>query len=104
MAAENIRKFEELLIADESLQLRLKALAKCLTGREAGDVQIFEATLGALATEIGLPFSFEEWRQRVSAMRSLDDAELSAVAGGVQCLPFDINDELGHILNSLMTL
>ena len=42
---------------------------------------LFEATVASAAAEVGLPFTYEEFKEQANG-RELDDAELEAVAGG----------------------
>lgn len=78
----NVAKFEELLRGDEALQAKLQELMAAFEGDKADEQAVFEATLGKLAAEAGLPFTLEEARETVTAGRELGDAELEAVAGG----------------------
>ena len=85
MANENVARFEELLKNDEALQEKLNELSKAYEGDKEDEQAIFEATVGKLAEEAGLPFTLEEAREAVFAGRELGDAELDAVAGGGYC-------------------
>lgn len=80
MANENVSKFEELLRTDEALQARLQELSSSFEGDKADFQAFFDATIGKLAAEAGLPFTMEEGRD--SFAFDLSDAELDAVAGG----------------------
>ena len=82
MANENVERFEELLKNDAALQAKLQELSKAYVGDAADEQAVFEATIGKLAAEAGLPFTFEEGREAALAGRDLSDAELEAVAGG----------------------
>lgn len=81
----NVMKFEEMLKSDEALQAKLQELTEAYAGDKADEQAIFEATVGKLAAEAGLPFTLEEAREAVFAGRELGDAELDAVAGGGYC-------------------
>lgn len=82
MANENVKKFEELLRADEGLQAKLREAAEAFDGDRSDAQAIFDATVGKLAEEAGLPCTYEEARAHAVALSDLDDAELNAVAGG----------------------
>ena len=82
MARENVTRFEELLKSDEALQAKLQELTKAYAGDTTDEQAVFEATIGKLAAEAGLPFTLEEGREAAAAGRELGDAELEAVAGG----------------------
>ena len=49
---------------------------------DAVEQAFFDATIGKLAEEAGLPFTLEEGREFAAVEQELDDAELDAVAGG----------------------
>ena len=78
----NVTKFEEMLKSDEALQAKLQELTEAYAGDKADEQAIFEATVGKLAAEAGLPFTLEEAREVVFSGRELGDDELEAVAGG----------------------
>ncbi|MCR4871133.1 MAG: hypothetical protein K5859_07540 [Atopobiaceae bacterium] len=82
MAAENVKKFEDMLRSDEGLQAKLQDLANAFDGELADEKAIFEATIGKLAEEAGLPFTYEEGSSFFASERELTDDELNAVAGG----------------------
>lgn len=82
MAENNVSKFEELLRTDEALQAKLKELSEAFTGDATDEQAIFDATIGKLAAEAGLPFTLEEGRAFALADRKLSDEELDAIAGG----------------------
>ena len=82
MANENVGKFEELLKGSEELQAKLKELAAEFEGDKTDAKAIFNATIGKLAEEAGLPFTFDEGAAYVGEDRNLSDEELDAVAGG----------------------
>lgn len=82
MAVENVVKFEELLRLDKDIQAKLKAAAEAYSGDAGDEAAIFDATIGALANEVGLPFTLDEARGYAASNRELDDNELAAVAGG----------------------
>lgn len=85
MANENVGRFEELLKGSEEMQAKLQELTKAFDGDKNDGKALFEATVGKLAAEAGLPFSFEEGAEFANANRELSDAELEAVAGGGVC-------------------
>lgn len=87
MARENIAKFEEQLKNDESAQARLQELVNAYEGDKADEQAFFDATVGKLAAEVGLPFSLEEGKELASS-QELSDAELEAVSGGDPCFIF----------------
>lgn len=84
MARENVFKFEELLRTDENLVARLKELADAFEGDRADEAAFFAATIGKLAEEAGVPFSYEDGKELTSP-RELSEEELEAVAGGGFC-------------------
>lgn len=81
MSRENARTFEAMLREDEALQAKLQELAASYAGDADDEQAVFEATVGNLAAELGLPFSLAEGREAAAA-RELGDTELEAVAGG----------------------
>ena len=85
MASENVARFEELLKGDAALQAKLQELATAFEGDKTNEQAVFDATIGKLAAEAGLPFTLEEGREFAAAGRELGDAELEAVAGGGWC-------------------
>ena len=84
MAAENVGKFEKLLREDEALQAKMKAALKAFDGDGGDEKAVFDATVAPLASEAGLPYTFEEAVESTHA-RELDGDELEAVAGGSYC-------------------
>ncbi len=82
MANENVSKFEEMLRGSEELQAKLQELAAAYEGDKADEQAVFDATIGKLAAEAGLPISFEDARSFALEGRELSDTELDAVAGG----------------------
>ena len=82
MANENVTKFEELLRTDEALQARLQQLVDSFEGDATDEQAVFDATLGKMAAEAGLPFTLEEGREVAFGERPLSDGELDAAAGG----------------------
>ena len=85
MTNENMGKFEELLKSREDVQARLQELSRAFEG-DMGDAKaVFEATVGKLAAELGLPFTFEEGAEYAGTNRELSDSELESVAGGSVC-------------------
>ena len=82
MASENANKFEELLRADEALQAKLSEAAATFEGDKADEQAVFDATVGKLAAEAGLPFTLEEAREVAMSGHELSDEELESVAGG----------------------
>lgn len=85
MANENIARFEELLRSSEDMQAKLRAAADAYAGDKADAQALFEATIGKLAEEAGLPFSYDEGRAFAMDGVELDETELDAVAGGGFC-------------------
>ena len=85
MANENVSKFEELLRGSEEIQAKLQELAQAFEGEKDDAKAFFDATIGKLAEEHGLPFTFEEGAAYAAADRNLSDDELDAVAGGSVC-------------------
>ena len=77
----NIKKFEELLRSDKELQAKLAEAAKVFTGDKADGRAVFDAIIAPIATELGLPFSYEEATMHFDSC-DLSDEELEAVAGG----------------------
>lgn len=77
----NIWLFEERLRSDESLQAKLAEAAKAYAGEKADAKAVFDAVVAPIATELGMPFTYEEATEAATS-RELDDAELEAVAGG----------------------
>lgn len=84
MAWENILKFEQLLRSDDAARSRLKALADGYKGNKSDVEAYFAATIGKVATDAGLPFSYEDSKALIFG-QELSDEELEAVAGGVSC-------------------
>lgn len=85
MANENVGKFEELLRSSEEIQAKLRAAVDAYDGDGADAQAFFDATIGKLASEAGLPFSYDEGRAFAMEGVDLDDSELDAVAGGGIC-------------------
>ncbi|MCR4871134.1 MAG: hypothetical protein K5859_07545 [Atopobiaceae bacterium] len=95
MSADNFWKFDELLRNDEGLQAKLQELGKGYTGDRTDDKAIFEATLGKLAAEEGLPFTYDEGISSLSSGHELADSELDAVAGGDgACILIGVSSEV----------
>ena len=84
MAQENLAKLEEMLKADKDLQAKVNDLASAFEGDRADDKALFEATIGVMAAEAGLPVTHEEAVGAVPE-KELSDEELDAVAGGGVC-------------------
>ena len=89
MAIENGRRFEEKSNGDEALQARLKELSDAFDGDRQDPRAVFEAVVAPLATEVGLPYMYDE---AVEYVDQRDDEDLTAdeakaVAGGwVACV------------------
>ena len=84
MAIENVRRFEEKINGDEALQARLKELSDAFDGDRQDPRAVFEAVVAPLATEVGLPYMYDE---AVEYVDQRDDEDLTAdeakaVAGG----------------------
>lgn len=86
MANKNVREFEELLRSDEKLQAALRAATEAYEGAKDDARAFFDATVGKLAEEAGLPFTFEEGKAFAAEGAEIDDADLDAVAGGGFCI------------------
>ena len=82
MSQENVQKFEELLRSDEDLQAKIRATVEAYAGDKADELAVFEATIGSVAAEAGLPFTYEEGKAYALEGIELSDAELDSVAGG----------------------
>lgn len=85
MALENVSKFEDLLKEGGDIQAKLQELTAAFDGDKSDVKAVFEATVGKLAEELGLPFTFEEGAEAASEGVELSDDELDAVAGGGFC-------------------
>ena len=80
---ENVAKFEELLRTDESARIRLQELFNSYTGDKTDEKTMMEATVGKLAEEVGLPFTYEEGKAELYKNGGkMSDDDLDAVAGG----------------------
>ena len=84
MAVENAIEFEKLLREDEALQAKMEAAFKAFDGDKSDEKAVFDATVAPLASEAGLPYTFEEALESTEG-RELDNDELDAVAGGSFC-------------------
>ena len=82
MANEKLAKLEELLRSDDAIQAKIQELTTSFEGDLKDDKALFEATIGKVAEELGLPVSYEEATEFAAPERALDDTELDAVAGG----------------------
>ena len=95
MSIENVSKFGALIREDKELQAKLKAAAEAYAGDRKDEAAFFEATLGKVANEAGIPFTLAEAYECESASggRELDDAELDKVAGGEgTCIVVGLSD------------
>ena len=82
MAIENAEKFEGLLRGSEGLQAKLRAAMEAFEGDMSDESAVFDAVIAPLAAESGLAFSYEDVEAAAAEFRTLDDAELDAIAGG----------------------
>ncbi|MBQ3339204.1 MAG: hypothetical protein IJG82_06400 [Atopobiaceae bacterium] len=82
MANENASKFEEMQRGDKELQTKLRELVAAYEGNKADGQAVFDATIGKLAAEAGIPFTFADGREAMLGEHELSDDELEAVAGG----------------------
>lgn len=82
MSSENLTTFEEMLREDGELQAKLQEAVNAYDGDRSDERAFFDATIGKLATEANLPFSFEEATEFLASSRELSDEEMDAVAGG----------------------
>ena len=78
---ENVEKFEELIRNDENVRARLNELAKSYPGDKNDERAFLEATVGKLAQEVGLPFTYEEGVEAHSDKQMSAD-EIGQIAGG----------------------
>lgn len=81
MAFENVSKFEKILADNAEIQGKINELAAAFKGDSGDDKALFEATIGMVAAEAGLPFSYEE-ALGVTPDAELSDDELDMIAGG----------------------
>ena len=82
MARENVMKFEELLQGDKTLQAKLNEATAAYTGDKADVRAVFDAVVAPLATEAGMPFTYDKAIAVGDEAKELDDSELEAFAGG----------------------
>ena len=78
----NVEKFEELLRSDEGLQAKLRAAVEAYGGDKSDEKAVFDATIAPMASEMGLPFTFEEGAKHASKCVGVPDEEVDALAGG----------------------
>lgn len=86
MAIENVRKFEEKINEDEALQARFQELADAFDGDKQDEKALFDAVVAPLATEAGLPYTYDEALEYVTQRgddEDLDADEAKAAAGGI---------------------
>lgn len=90
MAIENVRKLDERINGDESLQARLQELAEAFDGDREDPRAVFEAVVSPLAEEVGLPYTYDEALEYVDQGDDEDISadELKAAAGGVRDVCF----------------
>ena len=95
MKNENAVKFKELLFSDKNLQKRLKELADAYTGDKTDSEAFLTATVGKLAEELNLPFTYEEGEEIFNNDddRELSEDEVKAIAGGKGfCITIGVSD------------
>lgn len=78
----NVKKFEELLRSDESLQEKVRAAIDAYEGDMQDGSAIFAAVVAPLAAEAGLPFTVDEAREFAQGDREISLDEVDAAAGG----------------------
>ena len=87
MAKENIKAFFEALSKDETIQQMLKEKEHAYTGMKEDRESVVAEILIPTAKAAGYDFTLEELKEFETGMRpegELDEAELEAVAGGVE--------------------
>ena len=84
MKNENAVKFKEILLTDKSAQEKLRELAMAYTGDKKDTEAFMTATIGKLAEELNLPFTYEEGLEVFTDANDeqLSEEEIKAVAGG----------------------
>ena len=82
MAKENIKKFENLMISDESLIARFNEASKSYVGDVNDERAFFDKVIAPIAEEAGVPFTFDELVKAKDNLGELDESELAAVSGG----------------------
>ena len=101
MANENVRAFEEMMRTDAELQARLQEAAGAFEGDKADERALFDATIGKVAAEAGMPFSLDEALEELASGCPLSDDELDAVAGGTgYCIFLGGTDEIEAVCNT----
>ncbi|RPJ85495.1 MAG: Nif11-like leader peptide family natural product precursor [Acidobacteria bacterium] len=95
MSQENLRKFYEAVINDESLKARLLVIGSShgdQTPSQAEQDEIWENEILPLAESEGFEFTLKEVKEFQASNRptagKLTDEELEAVAGGIRCFCF----------------
>ena len=84
MAKENIRKFEEIIQKDSSIQERIRSASEAYVhmGKTADERAFFDEVIAPIAADCGVPFTYDEVVDVKDNMGELDESELEAVAGG----------------------
>ncbi len=84
MSKENVMKFEEKVMQDESLQEKIEAAAKAYDGDKTDEKAVFDAVLAPIAKDAGLDFTYDEVMEvrKAASEGELDVSEMKSIAGG----------------------